>query len=104
MTITRALPCKPRSAASSCDRIHAPWPSVQVGMIARARPVARAGVVLRSPLVRQLHPARARRKTIMATIVIDPGHGGSEDLLGSSANHAVGPNGTLEKTLTLDVA
>ncbi|HWB82132.1 MAG TPA: DUF2272 domain-containing protein [Nannocystaceae bacterium] len=40
----------------------------------------------------------------MATIVIDPGHGGSEDLLGSSANHAVGPGGTLEKTLTLDVA
>jgi N-acetylmuramoyl-L-alanine amidase len=40
----------------------------------------------------------------MATIVIDPGHGGTQDLLGSSANNAVGPGGTLEKDLTLDVA
>lgn len=40
----------------------------------------------------------------MATIVIDPGHGGSSDLPCSDANHAVGPaTGTREKTLTLDV-
>jgi N-acetylmuramoyl-L-alanine amidase len=41
----------------------------------------------------------------MAKIVIDPGHGGTTDLLCSDANHAKGPvHGTLEKTLTLDVA
>lgn len=40
-------------------------------------------------------------------IVLDPGHGGStppSTLGGSSWNNAIGPNGTLEKTLTLDVA
>ena len=41
----------------------------------------------------------------MATIIIDPGHGGSSDLHCSAANHARGPvHGTLEKNLTLDVA
>ena len=40
----------------------------------------------------------------MATIVLDPGHGGATDALGSSANHAVGPSGTLEKALTLEIA
>lgn len=40
----------------------------------------------------------------MATIVLDPGHGGDHDVAFSSANNAVGPAGTLEKTLTLDVA
>ncbi|KMW58758.1 N-acetylmuramoyl-L-alanine amidase [Candidatus Rhodobacter oscarellae] len=40
----------------------------------------------------------------MATIVIDPGHGGTADLPCSSKNNAVGPVfGTLEKSLTLDV-
>lgn len=41
-----------------------------------------------------------------AEIVIDPGHGGSPPptkVGGSSWNNAIGPNGTLEKTLTLDV-
>ncbi|MEM6547884.1 MAG: N-acetylmuramoyl-L-alanine amidase [Pseudomonadota bacterium] len=40
-------------------------------------------------------------------IVIDPGHGGapgSPSIGGSSWNNAVGPNGTLEKALTLDIA
>ena len=40
-------------------------------------------------------------------IVLDPGHGGSTPpfkLGGSSWNNAVGPQGTLEKTLTLDVS
>jgi N-acetylmuramoyl-L-alanine amidase len=40
----------------------------------------------------------------MATIVLDPGHGGDKDVAFSTSNNAVGPAGTLEKTLTLDVA
>lgn len=40
----------------------------------------------------------------MAKIVIDPGHGGSATIPDDSTwNNAVGPGGTLEKTLTLDV-
>lgn len=38
------------------------------------------------------------------TVVIDAGHGGTAAVGGSSPNNATGPNGTLEKTLTLDVA
>jgi N-acetylmuramoyl-L-alanine amidase len=40
----------------------------------------------------------------MATIVIDPGHGGPARIDNSSANNATGPAGTLEKTLTLRLA
>jgi N-acetylmuramoyl-L-alanine amidase len=40
----------------------------------------------------------------MATIVIDAGHGGTRNIGGSNANNAKGPAGTLEKTLTLDIA
>lgn len=40
----------------------------------------------------------------MAVFVIDPGHGGSTVLGGSSPNSATGPAGTLEKTLTLQIA
>lgn len=40
----------------------------------------------------------------MAIVVIDPGHGGSATIPNDSTwNNAVGPNGTLEKTLTLDI-
>src|SRR5262245_7487342 len=39
----------------------------------------------------------------MATIVIDPGHGGTRDMPGSRANASVGPEGALEKALTLEV-
>ncbi|RWO49228.1 N-acetylmuramoyl-L-alanine amidase [Mesorhizobium sp.] len=42
-----------------------------------------------------------------SVVVLDPGHGGSPPPIkieGSSWNNAIGPNGTLEKTLTLDVA
>ncbi len=39
-----------------------------------------------------------------AVIVLDPGHGGHETVGGSSPNNAVGPDGTLEKELTLRVA
>ncbi len=39
----------------------------------------------------------------MPTVVIDPGHGGTTEIGGSSPNNATGPNGTLEKDLTLDV-
>ena len=37
-------------------------------------------------------------------VVIDPGHGGSAKVGGSSHNNATGPNGLLEKDLTLDIA
>src|SRR4051794_18696563 len=37
-------------------------------------------------------------------VVIDPGHGGTDAAGGSSPNNAVGPNGLLEKNLTLDLA
>lgn len=40
----------------------------------------------------------------MADVVIDAGHGGFRNTGGSSWNNAVGPNGTLEKNLTLKVA
>lgn len=37
-------------------------------------------------------------------VVIDPGHGGSERVGGSSPNNAIAPNGLMEKDLTLDMA
>ena len=37
-------------------------------------------------------------------IVIDPGHGGTSNAGRSDANHAIGPNGTLEKALTLSLS
>ena len=40
----------------------------------------------------------------MAIIVIDPGHGGTTTVGGSSPNNAIGPEGTLEKVWTLDLA
>jgi len=40
----------------------------------------------------------------MATIVIDPGHGGTGKIGGSSGNNATSPSGLLEKDLTLAVA
>lgn len=40
----------------------------------------------------------------MPIVVIDPGHGGSEKIGGSSPNNAAGPCGLLEKTVTLRVA
>ena len=39
----------------------------------------------------------------MANITLDPGHGGTSEVGGSSPNNAVGPNGTLEKDLVLDI-
>lgn len=39
----------------------------------------------------------------MVTIIIDPGHGGTVKLRGSSPNNATGQNGTLEKMLTLKI-
>lgn len=39
----------------------------------------------------------------MSTIVIDPSHGGSTRIAGSSPNNAKGPKGTLEKNLTLEL-
>lgn len=40
----------------------------------------------------------------MAVVVIDPGHGGTTEVGGSSANNATGPAGLKEKTVTLDIA
>ena len=39
-----------------------------------------------------------------ATVVIDPGHGGTGNLGGSDGNHAVSPTGVKEKDLTLILA
>ena len=39
----------------------------------------------------------------MPTVVIDPGHGGATADGGSSPNNATGPNGLLEKDVTLDL-
>ena len=39
----------------------------------------------------------------MDTIVIDPGHGGTTTTGNSSHNNATGPNGTKEKSVTLDL-
>lgn len=42
---------------------------------------------------------------ITATVVIDPGHGGTGPRLGGSdANHAVSPSGALEKNMTLQLS
>src|SRR5690349_5916711 len=38
---------------------------------------------------------------VSATIVIDPGHGGTGTVGGSDGNHAKSPTGVLEKDLTL---
>lgn len=40
----------------------------------------------------------------MANAVVDAGHGGFRNVGGSSWNNAVGPNGTLEKNLSLQIA
>lgn len=40
----------------------------------------------------------------MATVVLDPGHGGTQTVGGSSPNNATGPTGLKEKTVTLDIA
>lgn len=40
----------------------------------------------------------------MTLVVLDPGHGGTAKIGGSSPNNAVGPTGLLEKTVTLDLA
>lgn len=40
----------------------------------------------------------------MTKIVLDPGHGGTTTVGGSSPTNAVGPTGLLEKTVTLEIA
>jgi hypothetical protein len=39
---------------------------------------------------------------VPAVVVIDPGHGGTENATSSSWNNATSPSGVLEKTMTLD--
>jgi len=46
----------------------------------------------------------AENNAASETIVLDPGHGGTTTIGGSSPNNATGPRGTLEKALTLEVA
>ena len=41
---------------------------------------------------------------VKGTVVIDPGHGGTVNIGGSDANHAVSPSGALEKNMTLEIA
>lgn len=41
---------------------------------------------------------------LSGVVVLDPGHGGSEKIGGSSPNNATSPSGVLEKTMTLDMA
>jgi len=41
---------------------------------------------------------------IRGIVVLDPGHGGKQNIGGSDANHAVSPSGMLEKNLTLQIA
>lgn len=40
----------------------------------------------------------------MAIVVVDPGHGGTTTVGGSSPNNAIGPTGLREKNVTLDIA
>lgn len=41
---------------------------------------------------------------VSGVVVLDPGHGGSSKIGGSSSNNAISASGILEKTLTLDLA
>jgi phospholipase C len=47
---------------------------------------------------------RSARSAAGRLVVIDPGHGGTQSVGGSSPNNATGPAGLLEKAVTLDVA
>ena len=40
----------------------------------------------------------------MSVVVIDPGHGGTQKIGGSSANNATSASGVLEKDICLDIA
>ena len=43
-------------------------------------------------------------ETQSSTVVLDPGHGGTDTAGASASNNATGPNGLLEKDVTLDLA
>ena len=64
------------------------------------RAVIDAAIGRRAPVVVE-RGAQARGG---ATIVLDPGHGGAEDVGGSSANNVEGPGGAREKTVALALA
>ncbi|MDB6178708.1 N-acetylmuramoyl-L-alanine amidase [Paracoccus sp. Z330] len=58
-----------------------------------------------SPLFESADPdGTATASPAPVRIVLDPGHGGTASVSGSSWNNALGPGGSLEKTWTLDVA
>jgi N-acetylmuramoyl-L-alanine amidase len=42
--------------------------------------------------------------TVSGVVVLDPGHGGSSKIGGSSSNNAISSSGVLEKTMTLSLA
>jgi N-acetylmuramoyl-L-alanine amidase len=46
--------------------------------------------------------ALAAGQVNLGTIVLDPGHGGTKNIAGSAANHAISKSGVKEKKLTLD--
>lgn len=74
--------------------------AVEAGAAGPAPPAARQAAAARTS-----QTGNPEERNVMAMIVIDPGHGGTSNLLCSSANNARGPvHGTLEKHLTLDVA
>lgn len=47
-------------------------------------------------------PSGGGSRRNLGTIVIDPGHGGTQNMAGSDANHAISVSGVKEKKLTLD--
>jgi N-acetylmuramoyl-L-alanine amidase len=63
--------------------------------------VPEAEALLASVAVAPEHAA-SHGATKLGTIVLDPGHGGTSDLGGSAANHAISISGVKEKKLTLD--
>ena len=51
-----------------------------------------------------LIPSTSAGSSNLGTIIIDPGHGGTQNVAGSSANNAIARSGVKEKKLTLDCA
>src|SRR5206468_664991 len=106
--------CYRRSAEA--PRRCCPAPRPPPTRVSRPRPTARSSrsAAGTAPCTRRpSKPARGRasrssplgpeKERAMPTVVIDPGHGGATATGGSSPNNATGPNGLLEKDLTLDL-
>jgi N-acetylmuramoyl-L-alanine amidase len=63
--------------------------------------VPEAEALLAEPLP-TLRAMAAESSTDLGAVVIDPGHGGTQNMPGSSANNAISASGVKEKKLTLD--